>query len=60
MDRCVMAFVRHKREGTEVTLLNLINSAGANVQRKDILTAPKRADHSSEFYREGGQRVEPL
>lgn len=29
MDRCVMAFVRHKREGTEVTLLNLINSAGA-------------------------------
>lgn len=55
-----MAFVRHKREGTEVTLLNLINSAGANVQRKDILTAPKRADHSSEFYREGGQRVEPL
>ncbi len=29
MDGCVMMFVRDKREGTEVALLNLINSTGA-------------------------------
>lgn len=28
MDKCVITSVRHKRETTKVTLLNLINSTG--------------------------------